>query len=136
MKRMRIGLGLALAAGAVAHAQVPYGGDRAIAKAETAAKAASFACEAELKAKLKVGGKGAPACERYHTAVLRAMTLEGRRLAWCQTEFASEASNIRVPDSCLGQKQADLRVDTVESLERKRAPAAWRKFDQAMARLP
>jgi hypothetical protein len=132
MKQVWMGLALAAGVGGMAHAQASYSGDRAIAGAETAAKAASFACETELKA----GGKGTPGCERYHTAVLLALTLEGRRLAWCQTQTTSEASNVRIPDSCFSRRDADMRVDVVSELERKRSPATWRKFDQAMARLP
>ncbi len=134
MTRMRICLGLALAAsiGAAAHAQADYGGDPLIKRAQTQARTASFLCEKELNA----GDKAAPSCERFHTAVLESMKLESRRLQWCQSQFGSEASNIRVPDSCLGHGGVDTRLDTVATLERKRSPAAWKKFDQAMGKLP
>jgi hypothetical protein len=124
-------LGLALLAGSAQAQNVPnYSGDGAIRRAEAAAKSSSFICEKELKA----GGK-APACDRYHAAVLKTMTLEARRQAWCQTQVGGETSLLRVPDSCLGRDQADLRLGAVESLERKSSPAAWRKFDQAMGRV-
>jgi hypothetical protein len=122
-------LGLALLAGAARAQYVPvYSGDGAIRRAEAEAKTSSFVCEKELKA----GSKAPPACDRYHTAVLKTMTLEARRQAWCQSQVGGETSLLRVPDSCLGKDQADLRLGAVESLERKASPAAWRKFDQAM----
>jgi len=125
-------LGLALLAGAAQAQNLPaYSGDGAIRRAEAEAKTSSFVCEKELKSRLKAGGK-TPACERYHSAVLKTMTLEARRQAWCQTQVGGETSLLRVPDSCLGKDQADLRLGAVESLERKASPAAWRKFDQAM----
>jgi hypothetical protein len=121
-------LGLALLAGSAQAQNVPnYSGDGAIRRAQAEAKTASFVCEKQLKAKGK-----APACEHYHSAVLKTMTLEARRQDWCQTQVGGETSLLRVPDSCLGKDQADLRLGAVESLERKSAPAAWRKFDRAM----
>jgi hypothetical protein len=108
-----------------------YAGDRAIAAAQAEARTASFTCEKELQAKGK-----APACARYHAAVLKAMTLDHKRQAWCNAQFSSEASNIRVPDSCLGSKTPDLRIDTVEGLERKVSPATWKAFDKQMESLP
>lgn len=135
MKRRRIGrgciLGFALAAGiaGMAQAQPEFSRERELTGVEAAAKTASFACETALKA-------GKPAgCDRYHAAVLQAMTLEARRLEWCQTQTGSEASNIRIPDSCLGKTNTDMRVEAVTRLERKVSPASWRKFDQAMAQV-
>ncbi|MDB5460497.1 MAG: hypothetical protein JWO72_2238 [Caulobacteraceae bacterium] len=133
MTRLRICLGVLLAAGAAvaAHAQASYPGDRALVLAQAKAKAASFPCEAQLKA----GGK-APACERYHAAVLQAMALENRRFDWCNARATDEHSTLRVPDSCLGKGGGDMRLDAVESLERRTSPQTWRRFDQAMTRLP
>jgi hypothetical protein len=133
MKPLWICLGLALASiGAAAHAQANYSGDPLIKRAQTQARTASFLCEKELNA----GAKSAPSCERFHASVLQSMTLEARRLQWCQAQFSSEASGIRVPDSCLGHGGVDTRIDAVERLERQRSPASWLKFDRAMAKLP
>jgi len=128
MRRLLIGLMLAPLLGAAAPViESFYPGDGAIAQAEARAKTASFACETQLKASAK-----APACAHFHSAVIIALTLQAKRMAWCQTQFSSEASNIRVPDSCLGQKDMDMRISPVEELERKKAPDEWRKFDRAM----
>jgi hypothetical protein len=129
MKLVPLCLGLTLLAGAAQAQNVPnYSGDGAIRRAQTEAKTSSFVCEKALKA----GEKAPAACERYHSAVLKAMTLEVKRQAWCNSQVGGETSLIRVPDSCLGKDQADLRLGAVESVERKSSPAAWRKFDQAM----
>jgi hypothetical protein len=129
MKLVTLCLGLALLSGAAQAQTVPnYSGDGAIRRAQAEAKTSSFVCEKDLKAR----GKAPPACERYHSAVLKAMTLEVKRQAWCNSQVGGETSLLRVPDSCLGKDQADLRLGAVESVERKASPAAWRKFDQAM----
>ena len=129
MKLVSLSIALALLAGAAQAQNVAnYSGDGAIRRAQAEAKTSSFVCEKELKA----GGKAPAACDRYHSAVLKAMTLEVHRQAWCQTAVGGETSLLRVPDSCLGKDQADLRLGAVESVERKSSPAAWRKFDQAM----
>jgi hypothetical protein len=129
MKLVPICLGLSLLAGAAQAQIVPnYSGDGAIRRTEAAAKASSFVCEKALKA----GEKAPAACGRYHAAVLKTMTLEARRQDWCQSQVGAETSLLRVPDSCLGKDQADLRLGAVESVERKASPAAARKFDRAM----
>jgi hypothetical protein len=130
-KPMLLAIALAAAAGAAQAQVIVYAGDRAIAAAQAQAKSASFICEKELQAK-----STAPACARYHAAVLKSMLLDRKRQAWCNSQFASEASNIRVPDSCLGQKSPDLRIDAVEGLERKVSPATWKAFDKQMENLP
>ncbi len=132
MTAMRIALGLLLVAGAgaAAHAQSGYPGDPLIKAAQTRARTASFICEKELNA----GGK-APACDRFHAAMLEATAIENKRLLWCQAQFSSETSAMRVPDSCLGRGGVETRLDVVGALERKKAPAAWKKFDQAMTKL-
>ena len=135
MTVLRRFLGLALvalagAAGSAAWAQAGFPGDPLIRNAQTRARAASFVCEQELNA----GGKS-PACERFHAAMLEATALEGKRLLWCQAQVSSETSAMRVPDSCLGRGGVETRLEVIGALERKKAPAAWKKFDQAMTRL-
>ncbi len=129
MKRIWMLMGLALAAGAVRAQETVYPGDAAIARAEAKARAASVPCEKELNA----GSSGA-ACGRYHEAVLAAMAAENRRQTWCNARN-SEATNVQIPASCYGATVGDMRLDAVMGLERRKAPKAWKAFDNQMANL-
>lgn len=125
-------LGLVVAAGIAAGAQAQataYPGDAAIVRAEAKAKAASFPCEAELKA-----GASGPACGRYHAAVLDAMTQENKRQAWCNSRI-TEDTNFKIVNSCFGATTADMRIGEVTGLERKTSPKTWKAFDNDMAKV-
>jgi hypothetical protein len=121
-------LALVLAAGA-AQAQIvlSYPGDARVARAEALGKTTAAGCEKELN-----GGASGPACDRWHKAVILALTEEHKRLTWCNAQ-SSEASNIQVPLSCTALP-ADLKVEALSGLERKVAPKAWKAFDTAMGK--
>lgn len=104
-----------------------YPGAGTVKRAETRARAAAPDCLAELK-----GGRSGGACERYHAAVLEALSQEHKRFAWCMPRM-SEASNFPVPASCFAVP-SDLKIEDVEGLERKVAPKTWVAFDNQMAK--
>lgn len=118
---------LASAAGAAKAQDADYPANGAVLRAEAKAKAAAGACESELKA-----GRSGPACERYHKAVLDALGRERQRLDWCNPRM-SEAANYPIPPACLSG-QGEMRIETVEGLERKIAPKTWKTFDDQMAK--
>ena len=134
MKRLSAAAGLALALGLASAAVAPaalaqafeYPANGGVLRAEAKAKAASGACEGELKARRAAG----PGCARYHQAVLEALAAEQRRLHWCSAQM-SESSNFKMTASCL-QGQGDMRLETVEALERRVSPKAWKAFDDKM----
>lgn len=135
MNRLCLAAGLALMLSVPALAQAPiprvpeepYPDQGRVVRAEAKAKAASGACEAELKAR-----HSGPACTRYHAAVLDALQLEKRRFAWCNARM-SEVSGVPVPKACFGQPE-DMRIGVVEELERKASPKTWKAFDDQMAK--
>jgi len=133
MKRLCIAAGLSLSLAGAAHAQIPvlpeepYPDEPRVERAEAKAKAASGACEAELKA-----GLSGEACKRYHAAVLDGLQWEHRRFAWCNVRM-SENTGVPVPKACFATYGV-MRIEVVENLERKVAPKAWKAFDDQMAR--
>lgn len=104
-----------------------YPGARAVKRAEAQTRAAATECLAELK-----GGHSGAACGRYHAAALEALSQEHKRFAWC-TPRMSEASNLPIPASCYAIP-ADLKLESIEGLERRVAPKAWVAFDNQMAK--
>jgi hypothetical protein len=130
MRHASVWLGLALAAGLALPvlAQDAYPGAGALARAEQKARTESVSCERELKA-----GRSGPGCGRYHAAVLLALGLQNRRLAWCNGRMSEQSAAV-APTSCLGVP-GDMRLDTVEGLERKASPATWKAFDKAMGKV-
>lgn len=129
MKLSGVVLGLVLAgmATGVRAQETEFPDNRAVVRAEAAAKRAAGPCEAELK-----GGKSGPACARYHKAVLDALALEHRRFAWCNVRM-SETSTFKVAPSCLAG-QADMRIESLMGMERKVSPKTWKAFDDQMAK--
>ena len=104
-----------------------YPGAAVVKRAEVRAKAAAAACLVELK-----GGRSGAACGRYHAEVLEALSQEHMRFSWCMPRM-SEASNYPVPASCYAVPD-DMKIESVEGLERKVAPKTWVAFDNQMAK--
>jgi hypothetical protein len=105
----------------------PYPEQATVVRAEAKAKAASVACESELKA-----GRSGPACARYHAAVLDALEREHKRFAWCNPRM-SETTGVPVPKACFATDNG-MRIPEVIGLERKVAPKSWKAFDDQMAK--
>ena len=134
MKRLCLAAGLVVILAGAAHAQIPrvpeepYPDEARVERAEGKAKAASNACEGELKASHAVG----EACGRYHAAVLDALQWEHKRFAWCNVRM-SENSGIPVPKACYATDNG-MRIPEVVGLERKVSPKTWKAFDDQMAK--
>jgi hypothetical protein len=134
MKRLCLAAGAVLALASAARAQVPvlpeqpYPDQARVERAEAQAKAASSACEGELKARHAVG----EACSRYHAAVLDALQWEHKRFAWCNVRM-SETTGVPVPKACYATENG-MRIPEVVGLERKVSPKTWKAFDDQMAR--
>jgi hypothetical protein len=132
MKRSCLAALLSVIAGA-AQAQVPvlpeqpYPEQAAVLRAEAKAKAASGACETELKAK-----RSGPGCAKYHAAVLDALERQHRRFDWCMPRM-SENTGVPVPQACYAVPD-QMRIQEVEGLERKVSPKTWKAFDDQMAK--
>jgi hypothetical protein len=134
MNRLCLVAGVALVLAGAARAQIPrvpeepYPDEGRVERAEAKAKAVSGACEAELKARHKVGD----ACARYHAAVLDALQWEHKRFAWCNLRM-SETTGVPVPKACYATENG-MRIPEVVGLERRVSPKTWKAFDDQMAR--